>query len=483
MRLALSFCFLFAVGSLFAQNETDALRASSAQINGSTRFMGMGSSMGALGGDHSLAGVNPAGISILKGSQISFSPYLKQSSVVATHYGNQTSESYSGLRVGNLGLNIRLSENEGDWKNIYLTYNFQNKSDYTSGMRLEGVNNESSQLDAFFNEVLFTQGTDLRGIDSLYPFGASLAWNTFLLDTFNNFFFTAIPNYGQKQIYTAYVDGRAGESNFSLSGLYKDKLYIGASVALVSSRYTLETNLLEEIPESDTSTFLNYFDYTQNLVISGEAFNAKLGIIYKWNDWVQTGLAVHTPDYYSFTDTWNSRIEAEYQSGFFEDESFDGLFNYRIQSPWKYIASFGFIYKKSFLFNLDYEYLNYRTAQLKGEQGLNNPFGFENQWLANNARDGHNVRFGAEYHCKSLSFRSGFAYYSLASIATTSSDIRIFSLGLGNTLDRWFWDVAYSLRLDGQESFWLYNPSLALISESTRSLSASSFSIGAGIRF
>jgi hypothetical protein len=275
-----------------------------------------------------------------------------------------------------------------------------------------------------------------------------------LLDTFNNFFFTAVPNYGQKQIYTAYVDGRAGESNFSLSGLYKDKLYIGVSVALVSSRYTLETNLREEIPEADTSTFLNYFDYTQNLVISGEAFNAKLGIIYKWNDWVQTGLAVHTPDYYSFTDTWNSRIEAEYQSGFFEDE-----------------------------FNLDYEYLNYRTAQLKGEQGLNNPFGFENQWLANNARDGHNVRFGAEYHYKSLSFRSGFAYYSLASDATTSSDIQIFSLGLGNTLDRWFWDVAYSLRLDGQESFWLYNPSLAVISESTRSLRASSFSIGAGIRF
>lgn len=443
----------------------------------------MAGSMGALGGDLSLSGTNPAGISVMNSSQLSITPYLRQSTVNTTHYDNRISESQWNLRLSNLGLNISLREDDMDWKNVYLTYSFNNRQDFTRTSRYEANNPESSQLDVFFNEFLFLQGNDLEGIATEYPFDISLAWNTFLLDTFNNFFFTAIPNYGQKQSMEYRESGRIGESNFAVSGMYRDKLYLGASFALTSARYELNSTLTEEIPERDTSTFLNYYDYQYNLIMSGEAISLKAGAIYKWSDWFRTGFAVHTPEFYSFTDSWNADILAEYESGVFEDASEDGFFDYRIRTPWRFVGSVAYIYKKVFLFNVDYEYLQYAQAELRGEFNSNNPFGFENEWLANNALQGHNIRFGAEYNYKSYGFRAGFAYYSKAGNLMMNSDTRIFSLGLGNTLERFYWDLAVQYRDHGRQSFYLYNPSFAQIRASERVMNSTSTSMTVGLRF
>jgi len=468
---------------LWAQSELDVLRFSRTMVNGSARFNAMGGSMGALGGDLSLSGTNPAGISAMNYSQVIFSPYIRSSNVRGTHYGEEQEMSRWNLRMGNLGLNIRLKEDDNEWKNVYLTYSYNNRQDYGRTTRLEALNPESSQVDVFFNQLLYNQGTDLRGIDSLYPFDISLAWNTFLIDTFNNFFFTAVPNYGQNQIYQYSESGRVGESNFAISGLFRDRLYLGASFALSSARYELTSTLREEIPEADTNTFLNNYEYEQNLVMSGEAINFKAGMIYKWNDWLRTGLAIHSPDFYSFTDSWNAAIVAEYESVTLDAESFDGLYDYRIQTPWRYIASVAYTYKKDFLFNMDYEFVDYASGRLNVESGLNNPFSYENDWLKNNALNGHNFRFGAEYNYQSLGFRAGFAYYSKAANTAFNSDTRIYSIGVGNTLEIFYWDIGFSYCQHGQEYFWIYDPSFATIENSTRRISSLATSLTVGLRF
>ena len=67
--LALS--LMLAIGTASAQNLYDAERLSSNDLNGTARFVGMGGAMGALGGDISTIGTNPAGIGIFRSSDVS----------------------------------------------------------------------------------------------------------------------------------------------------------------------------------------------------------------------------------------------------------------------------------------------------------------------------------------------------------------------------------------------------------------------------
>jgi hypothetical protein len=52
-----------------AQTIYDATNIAQKELNGTARFVGMGGAMGALGGDISTIGTNPAGIGIYLGSE------------------------------------------------------------------------------------------------------------------------------------------------------------------------------------------------------------------------------------------------------------------------------------------------------------------------------------------------------------------------------------------------------------------------------
>ena len=77
--------------SATAQNEVDALRYSQVTFGGTARFNALSGAFGALGGDLSVTSVNPAGLSIYRGSEFSFTPSVMTQSTRSTHYGT-TSE-------------------------------------------------------------------------------------------------------------------------------------------------------------------------------------------------------------------------------------------------------------------------------------------------------------------------------------------------------------------------------------------------------
>ena len=71
IRLALVIaCTLFGTAVVNAQNLYDAARLMGNDLNGTARFVGMGGAMGALGGDISTMGTNPAGIGIYRSSDV-----------------------------------------------------------------------------------------------------------------------------------------------------------------------------------------------------------------------------------------------------------------------------------------------------------------------------------------------------------------------------------------------------------------------------
>lgn len=62
-----------ATASVGAQSAYDATNIASHNLNGTARFVGMGGAMGALGGDISTIGTNPAGIGLYRSSDAMFS--------------------------------------------------------------------------------------------------------------------------------------------------------------------------------------------------------------------------------------------------------------------------------------------------------------------------------------------------------------------------------------------------------------------------
>ena len=132
----------FVIGAVSAQSVYDGVKIADKDLNGTARFVGMGGAMGALGGDITTMGTNPAGIGIYRSNDVmtsfSFSAYGMESKyegqkstidknrwsfdnigvVFATKIGNQTP-----LRYVNFGFNYKRSKSF--YKNILSQYYFQ----------------------------------------------------------------------------------------------------------------------------------------------------------------------------------------------------------------------------------------------------------------------------------------------------------------------------------------------------------------------
>ena len=87
-----------------AQNEVDALRFSQLTFGGSGRFMGMGGSFGALGGDISALSFNPAGIAVYRKNEFSFTPAFYSQTSSSLYRGTGSSEIKHNFNIGHLGL-------------------------------------------------------------------------------------------------------------------------------------------------------------------------------------------------------------------------------------------------------------------------------------------------------------------------------------------------------------------------------------------
>lgn len=121
--------FIFCDRSVSAQSVYDGVKIADKDLNGTARFVGMGGAMGALGGDITTMGTNPAGIGIYRSNDVmtsfSYSAYGMESKyegqkstidknrwsfdnigvVFATKIGNQTP-----LRYVNFGFNYKRSK-------------------------------------------------------------------------------------------------------------------------------------------------------------------------------------------------------------------------------------------------------------------------------------------------------------------------------------------------------------------------------------
>ncbi len=452
-------------GFLKAQNEVDALRYSQTFPVGTSRSLGLGGAIGAVGGDFTSLSVNPGGIGLYRGSEMTISPALYWNNTTSDYLGNSYTDEKYNLNLGNFGFifNNKTGKERG-WISTNFGFGYNRLNNFHNEIFMGGIQNSSSYLDNF---VYYADDLPAEDLD---PFYEQLAWDTYMIDwdENNNEYFNdfADAGYGQVQERTIKSRGSIGEYLLSFGANYNHRLYIGATVGI--NRVNFEQTVIHfENDPQDIINFTQSFTFEEYLSTSGTGYNLKLGAILRPSNFLRLGASFHLPTFYYLEDEFENTMEAYIDPENLNPE--EGIENpmlassgvsdyrYRLRTPAKAVGSAAITFGKLGLLSVDYEFINYQNSDLSA-----NDYNFrtENEDIENVYQATHNIKVGGEVRLAPVYFRGGYAYYS-SPFATAQGDVNsnrnVISAGIGVRNQFFFLDAGYRYSTY-QDSYYLYLP-------------------------
>ena len=464
--------------SLKAQNEIDALRYSQQNMYGSARVSSMSGAFGALGGDFSGLSYNPAGIGMYQFTEVTFSPSLTLNNTTSynnklTNFDNLNNnrkfdEDISQGSLGNIGFIFSTPKNNTEWKRINFGIGLNQLANYNKNIYINTINNTSSLAD---NLLSIAQGKQIDELDAF--FGSPAFWSD-IIDLENNTVDTSLNQYlydngnyishilsdGQKrQTHQLNSNGDMHEFVLSVGTSYDEKLYLGATVGIPTFEYSEIIKHREDIL-SDTIINLGSFEYMQNLYANGEGVNIKIGGIYRLNEKIKLGGALHSPTIFTIQEEFSTITQANFNDTSYRESSPVNFFEYELTTPWKMIASISANLNKNILISCDYELIDYTNSYLNAKNYRNEDgteiFSSENNTIDNIYHKSENIRLGIEMKADPFSLRAGYARNSSPFKDKDELSRENFSFGAGVNYSSYYFDFAYVLS-QGNDQYQMYN--------------------------
>ena len=452
MRSVLTFIAGLVCLGATAQSIEDVVRIGTEDLQGTARFQAMGGAFGALGGDLSAIGINPAGSAVFSSSQFAISgTNFNRDNAALFGATTQISErNFADINQAG-GVFVFDSNDEGPWKKIALAFNYDIVSNFDDDVFASGTTTEG--LDQYF--LNFAQGTPFQNIllqegefiedgylriGEQFGFGAQQAFLGFfggVIDPadpndLNNTSYLSNAQYSSlTQRFEQLTNGNNSKFTANLSGQYEENLYLGAGLNFHSVLFERITRLDEsgfDAASTIQSTFFDNFIRTEG---TGFSFNA--GAIAKLNDNIRVGGSYQSPTWYRFTDDVAQRVNSDLADADIDFIDFNvlNLFEaYRIRIPSKLTGSLAVIFGKNGLLSFDYSYQDMSQAQL-GPTG-DPVFAQENDFIANQLGAVNTFRVGGEYRINQFSLRGGYRFEeSPYEDGTLVGDLEGYSGGIG----------------------------------------------------
>jgi len=426
--------------ALFAQEPADALRYSWYTSSGTARQQAVGGAMTSLGGDLSAAYVNPAGLGFYKTGDVVLTPGYNFGNNRSTYYGRTEKDKKNSLSFGTSGIVMGAEDNNKKNKKSggAFALAINRTASFSSKLLYRGANTQNSYSQKFLEEISNNDDKNANSVAESYPFGTSLAFNTYWIDTINggttnNYQFQSRATIGNL-LQENRVTNRGGitELALALAGNLQDKFFFGGTLGIPFVHYEKEATFTEADASTNTNNKFDFASITDNLTTSGVGVNIKLGVIYKPVEYVRLGLAVHTPTYFRLTDKYSTSVttNTETYQGLLTQESRlftnnnDAEFKYWMFSPYRIMASASYVLReiqdvrkqKGFL-TADIEYVNYKSASFTTDpEGDDSPetktyLKSLNKAIDNTYKGAFNFKAGGELKFTTIMGRLGVAYY------------------------------------------------------------------------
>jgi len=470
-----------------AQTDVDALRYSQIFPGGTARAMAMGDAFGALGGDFSCLSMNPAGIGLYRRNEFTFTPSILDMRTSSSYLGQGVDDSKYNFNISNVGYVSNhpvMGANPDGWQNWDFGIGYNRTNNFNSNITFTGINNNNSLLDYFVQQA---SGTTPGNLQNSFPFDAGLAYNAFLINPNGNDsanYSSVLPNHGEKQTMIINTTGSMGEMVISLGGNYGNKLYFGATVGIDFLNYN-ENSLYSETNQHDTVPGFKDYSLNRTLNTTGTGINLKMGMIYRANDFIRFGLAVHTPTFYTMHDDYSATITSHFDTMTYAPPTSSGSFDYNLTTPLRLIGSLAFIVGQHGVISGDYEFVDYSSGMLADNT---NDFANVNQTIQQKYTAASNIRLGTEWRFGGISLRAGYSLYGSpfagtstppngANLSTTNYSFGIGVKDRGLSLD---FGYIYSM---SKQYYQPYSLTGQTVDGSTNSLQNNIFVMTIGYRF
>lgn len=442
MRKLIVVFLLFPSTLLIAQLPEDALRYGYPLSGGTARNQAIGGAGGSLGGDITAAYINPAGIGLYKNKELVISPGYNFMNNKFNYRGDNTSAKDNAFNYGTSGMVFGSLNRYNPRKSSAFSFSINQLANYNNHIEYSGTNNTSSWSEKYA-EQLVTDRASVSDAENNYIFGSSLAYYTFLVDTFTNpagqkGFFTQTDDIlasggSLKQQNVIDTKGGAHELSVAFASNSYDKFHFGASVNLPIYSYTKDQTYREEDASSDLTNNFGFFEYKEHYTTSGIGVNAKLGVIVRPVERLRLGLAFHTPTFGSFTDKIQSSITANTEtytvfpqpltktSDELKGNTIAGFYEYQLTTPLRLIASGSWVLnevndvkKQRGFVTADFELVNYGGTRYAAVESASqddvNYYNQLNDIIKDRYKGAVNLRLGGEMKFNTMMARAGFAY-------------------------------------------------------------------------
>lgn len=426
------------LNNAFSQDVDDVVNNAWFIPNGTARSISVGGAIGALGGDITASYVNPAGLGFYKTREIVLSPSFLLNNNKADYRGTESEKvNKSGFQLSPVGVVWGGKVNNANNSSAF-SVSVNQLASYNNKISYGGLNNVSSYSEQYL-EQLIADGADVDAAANNYPFGSSLAFFTYLIDSIASpsgellGYRSLVPvGTGINQQYDETNGGGLYEVSFGFASNSRDKLFLGGSINLAISAYDQDITYTESDISADESNDFNYSTFTQNHSLDGVGLNGRFGIIYRPQTSLRLGLAFHTPSYMSYTDKLRASMttDTEGYAGVETANSSDfsnavSETQYNEITPYKILASAAYVFQevenvklqKGFI-SADIEYVNHRGSrfiQQAGDEGVSpevdDYYNSLNDVIKSYYQGAVNFRLGGEIKFSPFAVRLGGAYY------------------------------------------------------------------------
>ena len=403
----------------YGQNETlyDFTRAAACDLNGTARYTGTGGAMGAIGGDASSIGANPAAIGVYRSTEITASLNVNWTN---TRIDEGQTGTIPGANLSNLSL-IGTWGSGGDRGMTYTSLGvaFNRVASFRRSGRTQGTASGNSLTGFLADYTAGASNSSLSAGDAYdntdLGWASILASRTGMISDNGDGTFTSLYQQAGGGDYGRYLEfresGEIDNLNVALGGAVNNKVYWGLSIEADFLDYKYNRTLQETYADN------SYAQAANSVNLSGTGITMKFGVIYKPLKWLRVGAAFHTPTWWTLKTaadaTYATSLASATQSGVPSSSEC------ALSSPLRALLAAGFVFNKGFI-GVDYQFSDYTDMHAGTKK---NPHAM-NQYAAGRTLNTHTLRLGGEFKpVSALALRLGGGYTSPANHA---DDTRLY---------------------------------------------------------